>query len=159
MMKRNIVFFVFFFLLSGASSKAFCSEGGGRGDIEEAIESIVGDYLGFVVVSKIVVNCENSELKKVLTSRDSSVLSEFFNGGIAMEVINSGNDQVELRFKGMVLESDEIKEASDGVCVKLRTKDVFFLKTTKVGSLHCECTMQVVSINTLVCCIPENKRA
>lgn len=122
MMKRNIVFFVFFFLLSGASSKAFCSEDGGRGDIEEAIESIVGDYVGLVGVSDFVVNCENSELKKFLTSRDSSVLSKLFNGGTKFEIINSGDNEVELVLKGFSLKSSFIMNASNGVYVEFRVR-------------------------------------
>lgn len=109
-------------MLSGASSKAFCSEGGGRGDIEEAIESIVGDYVGWVGVSDFVVNCENSELKKVLTSRDSSVLSEFFNGGTKFEIINSGDNEVELVLNEFSLKSSFIMNASNGVYVKFRIR-------------------------------------
>lgn len=121
-MKRNIVFFVCLFLLSGALSKAFCSEGGGRGDIEEAIASIVGDYVGLVGVADFVVNCENSELKKVLTSRDSLVLSEFFNGVTKFEIINSGDNEVELLLNGFSFKSSFIMNASNGVYVNFQVR-------------------------------------
>lgn len=121
-MKRSIVFLVCLFLLSSASSKAFCSEGGGRGDIEEAIESIVGDYVGLVRVADFVVNCENSELKKVLTPRDSLVLSEFFNGVTKFEIINSGDNEVELLLNGLSFKSSFIMNASNGVYVNFQVR-------------------------------------